>query len=221
MRTTTEQLIERLAQDVRPVRRVPAPAIRTMVWLTAVPVCLIVVLFAMSALNDSGRAGLDAWRTALQVATAGVGIAAAFAAFASVVPGRSRRFITIVIGTGAAWVAVTTGAAWRDLARYGEFGLRSQSDWSCVAVMTAVSALLVAVMLRMLRRGGAPLTPRLTAMFAGLGASAFASLVACAAHPHPYSSIVLVWHGGTALLTAGLVATVGRQLLPWRRAVAL
>jgi hypothetical protein len=183
--------------------------------------CLVLLLFAMNAMNNSGPRGLDAWNVAQQVATAVVGLAAAFAAFASVVPGRSLRFVAIVIGMGAVWVAMTSAAAVRDLARYGTFGLRTQSDWTCVALMIAVSALLVAVMLRMLRRDGAPLTPRLTAMFAGLAASSFASLLACLAHPHPYISVVLVWHGGTALLIAGLVATVGRRLLPWRWAVAL
>jgi hypothetical protein len=220
MQTTTEDLIERLAREVRPVRPVAAPAIRTMVWLVPALAWLMLLLFGMNAMNSSGRAGLDMWSIAQQLAAAAVGIAAAFAAFASVVPGRRSRLMAVVIATSAAWVAITSAAALRDHARYGAFGLGDQSDWSCVVLMTAISATLVTVMIRMLRRAGAPLTPRLTTVLAGLAASAMASLLACLAHAHPYSSIVLVWHGGTALLIAALVATVGRHLLPWHRTVA-
>jgi hypothetical protein len=220
MQTTTEDLIERLARDARPVRPVAAPAIRTLVWLLPALAWLVLVLVGMSAMNSSGRAGLDMWDMAQQLAAAAVGIAAAFAAFASVVPGRRDRVMAAVVATSAAWVAMTSATALREHARSGAFGLSDQSDWSCVILMTGISATLVMVMIRMLRQGGAPLTPRLTTMLAGLAASAMASLLACLAHPHPYSSIVLVWHGGTALAIAALVATVGRHLLPWRRTVA-
>jgi hypothetical protein len=220
MQTTTEDLIERLAREARPVRPVAAPAIRTMVWLVPALAWLMLLLFGMNAMNSSGRAALDMWSIAQQLAAAAVGITAAFAAFASVVPGRRSRSIAVVISMSAAWVAITSAAALRDQARYGAFVPGERSDWSCVVLMTGISATLVTVMVRMLRSGGAPLTPRLTAMLAGLAASAMASLLACLTHPHPYSSIVLVWHGGTALLIAAIVATVGRHLLPWRRTVA-
>jgi hypothetical protein len=66
----------------------------------------------------------------------------------------------------------------------------------------------------MLRRG-APLTPRSTAFLAGMAALSLANIEACLTRPHAFASTVLVWHGVTAVVFAGVFASLGRRWLRW------
>ena len=102
-----------------------------------------------------------------------------------------------------------------DLQTLGTFGVARESDWPCVASMIAGGVFLGAPLLWMLRRG-APLTPRASALLAGVAALSFANLEACLTRGHMFASTVLLWHGGTVAVTAAVLASTGRLLAKWR-----
>jgi hypothetical protein len=57
------------------------------------------------------------------------------------------------------------------------------------------------------------MTPRLTAWLGAGAALGIANVVACLTQPHAFSSVVLLWHGGTAALMLVLSVTAGRHVL--------
>ncbi len=71
----------------------------------------------------------------------------------------------------------------------------------------------------MLRRG-APLTPRLSALLAGVAALSVGNLEACVSRPHQFGITVLVWHGMTTALMLVALSQTGRGFLTWKRAEA-
>ena len=66
----------------------------------------------------------------------------------------------------------------------------------------------------MLRRG-TPLTPRTTALLAGLAALSVVNVEACVTRPHALAMAVPLWHGGTITLGVALFAGMGRRWLRW------
>jgi hypothetical protein len=98
----------------------------------------------------------------------------------------------------------------------GTLGLGRETDWPCVVSISLGGALLWALGIAMLRRG-APMTPRVSSLLAGVAAFSIANIEACLSRSHTFAVTILVWHGmTTALLVMGL-AQAGRGLLIWKR----
>jgi hypothetical protein len=153
-----------------------------------------------------------------QLAAIATSVSAAAAAFVSVVPGYSRRVLLLPAAAASAWlVSIMLGVPqeWNDA---GLAGLAGQREWPCVVMIVLGGALPALVLALMLRRG-APLTPRLTMALSVLAATALANVVACVSEPHPSSIAVLVWHGSTVLALLWLATGIGRSVLTWRTAL--
>jgi len=210
----TDELIDRLGRDASVVKPLPAPAKRTAVWLVWALTYLVVVAVMMFATMSSSGVVATPLYLLQQGAALVIGISAARAAFASVIPGANRRaWVVPAIGTGV-WGVSLLWAGVLDLRASGTLGVTSQSEWPCVASMTLGGAIVGAPLVWMLRRG-APLTPRATAFLGALAALAFANIEACLTRPHAFALIVLLWHGSSVVAIAGLCALVGRRWLRW------
>ena len=85
--------------------------------------------------------------------------------------------------------------------------------------IVATGALPAAGLLHMLRQG-APVTPHLTMALAALSAVALANVTACLVRSHDSSVTVLLWHGTSALVIAGVAALLGSSILKWTRPVS-
>jgi hypothetical protein len=168
----------------------------------------------MSALMSSAGVTPTPLYLVQQGAALVTGIMAARAALASVIPGGNSR-VWVLPATGVAtWAAALLWAGVLDLQASGSLGVTSQSDWPCVASITAGGLLVGAPLAWMLRRG-APLTPGLTAVLAALAALSFANIAACLTRPHAFALTVFVWHGGTVAAVVALCALTGRRWLRW------
>lgn len=213
----TNELIEILARDATPVRRLPVPWLRTAIWL-AISGLYVALLIVLMSPNVDRLAGIRAPRFWLeQVAALTTGIAAAAAALMSVVPGRTRRPWLLPAAPLALWIGTLAWGCVQDWAARGTAGLVVSSDWPCIVAIAAGALLPGAAMALMLRRG-APLTPRATAAFAGLAVGGLSSVTACLSRPtpHPTTVTVLVWHVGMLVVLAAAAAWAGRHLLVWR-----
>jgi hypothetical protein len=210
----TDELIDRLGRDVPVASPLPAPGIRTAVWMVWAVIYLVVVAVMMFAVMSSAGVMLSPLYLLQQGAALTTGIMAARAAFASVIPGSNNRvWMQPAIGA-AVWGVSLLWAGVRDLQASGTLGATSQSDWPCVASMALGGLVVGAPLVWMLRRG-APLTPGLTAFLAGLAALSVANIEACLTRPHAFAMTVLLWHGGTVAAVAALCAFIGPQWFRW------
>jgi len=211
MTGNTERFIRRLAEHLEPVRPLPPPWIRTGAWLAlAVPYVAVVVL-VMSPRDDLPSKMLDVRFAIEQAAALATGIAAAVAAFATVVPGYSKLLVLPLLPL-ALWVGSVGQRCVQDwLGRI----VSLQADWVCLPAIILAGALPAFVMAVMLRRG-VPLTPRATAALGALAAAALGNVGLRMFHPQDASVTVLVWQCGTVLGLSALAGCIGRCFLYWR-----
>jgi hypothetical protein len=210
----TEDLIQRLGDDLRPVRPLAPPWRRAAAWLACAAAYLCgVVLIAWARGRSLEGAGADVAQQAALIATA---VAAAVAAFASVVPASNRRVLGIPLVPGLLVMAALVWGCVVDVRMQGTFGMGRETDWPCVVSISLGGVLLWALGIAMLRRG-APMTPRVSSLLAGVAAISVANLEACLSRSHTYTMTVLLWHGMTSALLVTAFAQVGRGLLTWKK----
>jgi hypothetical protein len=211
----TDELVERMAMDVRPVAPFRHPVRRGVIWAAATA-CYFASLAVTQALVVGGSfSGLSPLLWLAQVAAVITGAAAAVAALTLIIPGASRRVLAWPVAAGLVWVASLIVGAVREWPMPVQ-ALQVQHEWVCVAMIVLGSLLPAAVMVRTLQHG-APLAPGLTLALTVLGATGLANVAACLAHPHSSSTVLLLWHGTaiSALVVAGALA--GRSVLVWKR----
>ena len=215
----TDRLIERLAGKADPVRRLAVPWVRTSVWfaIAAPYVALIVVM--MTPRGDLS-AKLSDFRYLLEQAAAlSTGIAAAAAAFASIIPGYDRRIALLPLAPLSVWLASLGEGCVQGWMRDGVGGLSFTSDFVCIPAIALVGTLPALAMAVMLRKG-APLRPRVSAALGGLAAAGLGNFGLRLVHHQDASLMVLVWQMGTVFLLTMLSGSAGRLFLDWRPLVA-
>ena len=211
----TDELIQILARDAAPVRRLASPWRRTAIWLaiSLTYVSLLVVLMSPSLAQLAGIRAPRFWLE--QAAALTTGIAAAVAALTSVVPGGSRRAWLLPAAPAALWIGTLVWGCVQDWMVRGPAGLVVYSDWPCVAAMI-LAALVPATAIAFMLRLGAPLTPLATGAVAGLAVAGLSNVTACLSRPaHATTATVLVWHVGTAAGVACIAAWACQYLREW------
>jgi hypothetical protein len=212
----TDELIEILVADAAPLRPLASPWLRTSVWF-AISAGYVAVLVAVMSHDTSRVANIRLSRFWLEQAAAiATGVAAAAAAYVSVIPGRSDRWRLLPAAPLGVWLGILGYGCVRDWTQRGAAGLLAAPDVPCTVAMLLGASVPVAVLMVALRRG-APLTPVATAALAGLAGGGLSSVVACMSRalPHPTTMTVVVWHLGTLLATVAVVACIGRHLFTW------
>src|SRR4051794_9349269 len=123
MTRNTQQLIEQLAGDATPVRRLRGPWARAAVWCAVSLPYLLLVYLAWPRHPDG--VSLDGRFAVEQTAAALTGLTAAVAAFASVVPGYSRQWLYLPVAPLALWA--------------GRLGTMCASDWSASGALPPIA----------------------------------------------------------------------------------
>jgi hypothetical protein len=209
----TDDLIECLGNDLEPVKPLAAPWKRAAAWLAcAVAYLCGVVLFAWARGRSLDGAGANVLQQGALIVTAA---SASVASFASVIPASDRRVLGVPLVPGMAVMAALLWGCNIDLRLQGTLGIGRETDWPCVASISLSGTLLWVLGVAMLRRG-APLTPRISSLLAGVAAFSVANLEACVSRSHAFTITVLLWHGMTTALVVAALAYVGRSLIAWR-----
>jgi hypothetical protein len=214
----TDKLIEHLAQAREPVRPLLPPWIRTAIWLALVVPYIAVAVVLMSPRADLAAKLGDARFLIEQIAALLTGISAAAAALATTIPGFDRRIVLFPLLPLAVWLASLGQGCLRDWIELGPDGLSLRPDWICFPAIVLVGAGPAIVIAVMLRRG-APLTPHLSAALGGLAAAGLGNFGLRFFHPQDASLMVLVWQFGTVFVLSAVAAWAGRFLLNWRSIV--
>jgi hypothetical protein len=212
----TDRLIESLAQDLRPAPALRGPWARAGWWLLGAAAYLGILTLVMTSRADLAANGTS-WRFVVpQVAAILTSATAAAAAFASTVPGFSRRILILPAAAAMVWLGSLLGGAVSEGSQVGSASVAAPREWLCVAMILFGGALPGAGIGLMLRKG-APLTPRLTAALGVLAVAAIANVGACISHPHSSSAVTLVWHGSTILALLALAVCAGHLVLTWEQ----
>ncbi len=211
----TDRLIQNLAETAAPVRPLSPPWARTIVWLTiAIPYIALVVYVVSPRADLLGK--LSEFPYLLeQLAALATGIAAAAAAFATTIPGYSRKVLLLPLVPLAVWLGSLGYGCVQDWLQFGPGGLSLKPDWFCFPAIVLVGAIPAIAMAVMLRRG-APLTPYISTALGGLAAAGLGNFGLRLFHVQDASLMVLVWQVGSVVVLTIAAACAGRILLNWR-----
>jgi hypothetical protein len=215
----TEDLIRTLATSPVAVGRLAPPWRRAMFWLAVALPYVALVIVAMPADFDVAVALADRRFQIEQLAAFATALAAAFAAFASVVPGYDRRVLLLPLAPLAIWLAVLGEGCVQDWFRHGADGLAIRADWDCLPPAMLIGIVPAVAMVVMLRRG-APLLPRATLVLGALAVGALGNFGMRLFHLGDASIMVLVWHVGAVFVLAAVAGMVARRVVSWRHVAA-
>lgn len=214
----TERLIQTLVDTATPVRPLPRPWVRTALWLAIAIPYIALVVYVMSPRVDLMAKLGETRYVSEQLAALATGIAAAIAAFASTIPGYSRKFLLLPVLPLAAWLGVLGEGCVTTWMQSGPDGLTLRPDWFCFPAIVLVGAIPAVAMVAMLRRG-APLMPCTTVALGGLAAAGLGNFGLRLFHPQDASLMVLVWQFGSVFILATLAGCLGRYVLNWRSVI--
>jgi hypothetical protein len=205
--SSPEALIQNLASDLRPVRRLAPPALRALGWLAVVG-ALAVALACFADLGAMVRrltAAPDMW-----LAVAGstlTAILAAIAAFETSLPDRKPAWALLPFPGLLLWVGASGLGCLRSWLLPGTHSADLVEARSCLVFILGISVPLSILLVVMLRRGY-PLRPNLTAATGGLAAAAAAATLLNFFHPFDAAATDLAVHAGAV----ALVVLAGRTL---------
>lgn len=207
----TEELIRHLAGSARPVRPLPSPGWRTLVWLAIALLSVVLVTLAMSPRPDLPVKLTELRFLVEQMAALATAAAAALAAFALTIPGRSRRVALLPLLPLSVWLASLGAGCLETWLSRGTDGLVLRPDWMCFPAIVMTGAVPALVLVVMVFRG-ALLMPGLTIALAGLAAAAVGNFGLRLFHPQDASLMVLVWQFGTVILLSLIAGGLGSRL---------
>lgn len=213
-----DQLIARLGAELAPVRRLPAPWLRTLGWLAAV------ALIAAGLFTHYGAGPMLArWTAAPDLGWAGLGalltaVTAAWSALALGVPGRSRAWAWLPLPPTLLWIGASGLGCLRTwVAPATHIGSAHQAG-DCLLFIVGFSLPLSAWLIVMLRRA-CPLRPVLTALMVGLASAAASASLLEICHAFDAAATDLLMHAlAVALVLMANAALGGRLLSPGRGA---
>lgn len=210
----TPELIEALAANAAPVRRLRAPIARAALWLAFA--LLIVGLLGLSHGVRPDLAERMRHATFVLGLTGSVltGIFAAVAAFLLSLPDRSRSWILLPVPTLVLWLSATGYGCFTNWVAIGPEGVRLGETARCFATLVLTSAPLWLAALVMLRHA-ALVRPRLVASLAGLAVGGLSATALTLFHDLSATAMVLLWNIGVAALAVGFGGALGRRMFSW------
>lgn len=216
--TRTEDLIARLAADVRPVRPLRPPMLRALFWL-AVAVLVIGTVVAAFGIRPDFMDEMGETRYQLEWAGSMLtGILAAIAAFHVSLPDRPRAWALLPLPGLALWLFSIGYGCLTDWVRHGPDGFTLGVSFFCFRSILLISIPLSLALLAMLRLA-APVRPVATAVTGLLAAAALSACGVSMFHGDEATLMVLIWHGGAVAVVVGLGALLNRRLFglfsPW------
>jgi hypothetical protein len=212
----TDAFIARITEDTEPVRRLVSPWLRTLFWI-ALALPPLVLVIAGHGLGVGLDTILGDQRLIVEeIAVLATAVSAAVAAFASTVPGESRKWLWIPVVPLAVWLLAIGKGCLDDFLRLGSEGLSLRLDTGCLLPMILISIVPAVTMVVMLRRG-APLSPRLTLALGALATAAIVNFGLRLFHVGDISLMVLVWHFGLAAALSAFAGVVAPRILAWRQ----
>lgn len=207
----TEELIAQLGTELTPVRPLPPPGRRALVWLALASLLLGGIVLAHGLRSDlleqiSRTSVLLEW-----VGSVLTGALAAVAAFHLALPDRSSRWALLPLPAAVLWLSGLGIGCVGEVLREGASGAQLGTSFSCLGFIIGTSVPLGVLMLLMLRHAG-PIRPRPVALLAALASAALCSAALSLFHGLDSALMVLIWHGGAVALLLVVAGSLARLL---------
>jgi len=208
----TDRLIHQLSNGLVPVKRLPSPGRRLGVWLAVSAPVLAAITWYFGFRPDLAQSLADNRFIIQNLAALLTGLAAAWAALASTVPGFKSRQMVVPLAPALLWLASAGEGCWVEWQTNGWSSLDSVAHQKCLPEIVG-SGLVPAMVLMALLRRGLSLHPSLTAGLAALAAAATGSAVLSLFHDGDTAWVTLTWHVGSAAGLSAVASLAGPWLL--------
>src|SRR5436309_12125496 len=211
---TTPDLIEALAANVAPVRRLRPPLARATLWLAFAAVVLVLLAVSQGARPDLAQ------RLQQPIFLVGIsasllsGILAAIASFLVSLPDRSRGWLLLPLPALVVWISTIGYGCLTDWVDFDAGSLRMGEAARCFGTLVLTSVPLSLLMFVMLRHA-APLRPTPVALIGSLAVAAMTASALSLFHALDATAMILMWNLGSVALLVGLGAFLGRKLFSW------
>jgi hypothetical protein len=208
----SEQLIDRLATGLQPVRRLPPPGLQALLWC-ALAVLVIGLAVAVHGLRHDLAQRMALPQEAVQfLASIATGLAAALAAAMLARPDRSPAWALLPMAPLVLWLGGLGWGCFADLDRMGPGALAMGTSWGCLKFILLMGTPLTVALYLLLRHAG-PVRPLPVLLLGGLASAALCSAGLSLFHHLDAMLMVLVWHGGAVAVLVVLGWALGRPLL--------
>lgn len=206
----TDDLIGRLAGELKPVRRVAPPWVSALAWL-GLALLLVAGVVALHGFRHDIAARLMLMEERINLLAAlATGIAAAIAAFQLALPDRDGRWALLPVPFALVWLSGLGWGCLRDFVEHGWPALTT--SFGCMAFIIGFGLPLTAAIVWMARHA-APIRPDPVAALGGLAAAALASVGLSLVHHLDAAAMVLIWHGVSIALVTLLARWFGGRAM--------
>jgi hypothetical protein len=202
-----DQLIERLAADAGPVRRLRPPLVRALQWLLAVAAIATIAVIAFANVDLFMERARDPKLVFELTGTVLTGILAVIAAFQLSLPDRSPAWALLPVPPLVLWLASSGYNCYRHWITFGPDGWALGESADCFRFIVLTSIPIGASLLWLLRRAY-PLNPTRVAIMGGLGAAALSAFVLQFFHPFDVTFMDLGVHLVAIAIVAASAALV-------------
>lgn len=205
----TADLIQSLAANVTPVKRLRPPYVRAGLWLLLAAIVIGLLTLGHGLRPQFAERMRDATYAIGVLGALVTGVLAAITAFQISLPGYSRRWLLLPIPPLIVWLAnigYQCFAGWVSLPP-GAVTIEAAS--SCVVTIVLTSLPLALMMLVMLRYA-ALFQPVLVTLFGSLAVAAMTSMALAMFHPLDATVMVLGWNLGISVLFVAMATGFGR-----------
>ncbi|MDY7544741.1 DUF1109 domain-containing protein [Glaciimonas sp. CA11.2] len=211
---STSSLIASLVVNVKPVRRLRSPAVRTLCWLL-----FAALMLALVAVGHGVRPDL---MQKLHQPVYAIGVAAALmtsvlattAVFIGSIPGRSKRWLLLPMPAFAIWISTIGYGCLTAWVSFGPDGMSPGETARCFATL-AITSIPLSLSLLIMLRYVARLYPVPIAMTASLAVAATTAVALSLFHQIDATLMILMLNFGVAALFLGLSRLYGQRLFEW------
>jgi hypothetical protein len=209
-RGTYDPLIQRLAADLTPVRRLAPPLLRTILWLGAVAIATIVLAtFAdLAAMERRLMAAPDMWLAVFGSTLTAV--LATLAAFQLTLPDGKSIWALLPMPSALLWVSASGLGCLRTWPVPATHDASFAEAKDCFVFIVGLSVPLSAMLILMLRRGYS-LRPNLMGVMGGLAVAAASATLLNFFHPFDAAATDLTVHA-----VAVTIVILANQLVAYR-----
>jgi hypothetical protein len=211
---TTPDLIDALAANLAPVRRLRPPVTRAFSWLLLAALVLAVLAVSQGIRPDLAQRLLDPAFTLGMAGTLLTGILAAVAAFMLSLPDRSRFCMLLPAPALVLWLSTIGYQCLTSWVSLEPNGIRLGETARCFATLVLTSLPLSLAMLMMLRYA-APLRPTTVTLTGSLAVAAITATALSLFHDLDATVMILMWNLGAAALFVGLGGAFGGKMFSW------
>lgn len=209
----TQHLIETLAGDAPPVKRLRPPLLRAGIWLLCLAIPSAAAIAAFADLGVFAQRIHHPELVVELIATLATGCLAVIAAFELSLPDRSPHWALLPIPTLGIWLGASGAGCYRQFLIRGMDGswqLGESGD--CFMFILGLGLPLTLALLWALRRAR-PINPLPVAVTGALGAAALAAFLLQFFHPFDVTLMDLAIHACAVALLVLMAAGRGRMLL--------